>query len=177
MADSDPESQPTLRNPEEEEYEEPIPYNDKDRREEEEYEDGRRHSYDYARHPLPDGTRPSSMSRHNSAITTLARLRSRSKADPTSKPGTEFQHPLSHTKTGQDVIVDFESKDDPYRSINWPLKKKITTTLLYGMTTAGITFASSVYSAGLTQIEAEFKVGGVVASLGISLILFGFGVG
>lgn len=55
-----------------------------------------------------------------------------------------FTHALSHVKTPRDYIVDFEGTDDPYHPRNWPFRKKVTTTLLYSFTTAGITLASSM---------------------------------
>lgn len=58
---------------------------------------------------------------------------------------TIFDHPLSHVKTSADVIVDFNGPGDPYRPINWPFRKKAITTALYGFTTFGSTWASSVY--------------------------------
>lgn len=48
---------------------------------------------------------------------------------------------------------------------------------MYGLTTAGITFASSVYSSAISEIASEFHVGTEVSNLGISFILFGFGLG
>ena len=57
---------------------------------------------------------------------------------------TTFDHPLSHIQTNADVIVDFDGPDDPYRPINWPFRKKVITTALYGFTTMGSTWASSV---------------------------------
>lgn len=55
-----------------------------------------------------------------------------------------FSHPLSHTRTNEDAIVDFDGPDDTYRPLNWPFRKKVITTLLYGLTTMGSTWASSV---------------------------------
>jgi hypothetical protein len=43
-----------------------------------------------------------------------------------------FSHPLSHVKTTESVIVDFDGPDDPYRPLNWPFRKKVVTTMLYG---------------------------------------------
>ncbi|KAI9728075.1 MAG: hypothetical protein M1834_007791 [Cirrosporium novae-zelandiae] len=100
----------------------------------------------------------------------ISRLRSRPKS-------TYFSHPLTHQKTLDDVIVDFDGPDDPYRPVNWPSKKKITTTLLYGFTTMWATWASSVYAPAVNQISHEFQVGTEVSLLGLSLLLFGFGVG
>lgn len=67
------------------------------------------------------------------AQSVVSRIRSR-------EPGqtAKFTHPLSHTKTSPDVIVDFEGPDDPYRPLNWGFKKKSVTTVLYGLTTMGM---------------------------------------
>lgn len=69
------------------------------------------------------------------AQSVVSRIRSR-------EPGqtARFTHPLSHTKTGPDVIVDFDGPDDPYRPLNWGFRKKAMTTLLYGLTTMGRSF-------------------------------------
>jgi len=127
----------------------------------------------------PPSLRSPSMSRttsrrlenvQTSAESTLARIRSRN-------PRAPFSHPLTHEKTTQDVIVTFEGEDDPYRPMNWSFNKKAVTTVLYGLTTMGATLASSIYSTGTDQVASEFHVGTEVATLGTSLLLFGFGVG
>ncbi|KAJ5527636.1 hypothetical protein N7513_011795 [Penicillium frequentans] len=102
----------------------------------------------------------------------VSRIRSRD-------PGqvAKFTHPLSHTKTSPDVIVDFDGPDDPYRPLNWGFRKKAVTTVLYGLTTMGTTWASSIYSTGTDQIAAEFNISTEVATLGTSLLLFGLGLG
>ncbi|KAF2760610.1 MFS multidrug transporter [Pseudovirgaria hyperparasitica] len=132
----------------------------------------------YDIHEGPDeGTiskrRTNSLSRRETlqrADTTLSRIRSR-------KPISPFNHPLSHQKTTENVVVTFDGDDDPYRPMNWPFKKKVITTALYGFTTMGATWASSVYSPAITQISDEFDVGIEVSTLGLSLLLFGFGLG
>jgi len=101
---------------------------------------------------------------------TLSTIRSR-------RPVPPFSHPLTYTKTGPDVIVEFDGPDDPYNPLNWPFKKKVITTVLYGFTTMGSTWASSVYSPAIGQISEQFHVGAEVSLLGLSLLLFGFGVG
>ncbi|OJJ49675.1 hypothetical protein ASPZODRAFT_2115362 [Penicilliopsis zonata CBS 506.65] len=105
------------------------------------------------------------------AQSVISRIRSR-------EPGqiARFTHPLSHTKTLDDVIVDFDGPDDPYRPLNWGFWKKAVTTVLYGLTTMGATWASSVYSPGVDQISKEFHIGTEVSTLGIALLLFGFGL-
>ncbi len=102
--------------------------------------------------------------------TVLSRIRSRPPVGP-------FSHPLTHKKTTVEELVDFDGLDDPYRPINWPMKKKVYTTVLYGFTTAGATWASAVFSPGIDQVAAQFHVGTEVATLGITLLLLGFGLG
>lgn len=70
-----------------------------------------------------------------------------------------FTHPLSHVKTTEAEIVDFDGLDDPYRPVNWPFRKKLVTTLLYGLTTMGATWASAVYAPAVDQISKEYHVG------------------
>lgn len=94
-----------------------------------------------------------------------------------SRPVPVFTHPLSHQRTTPADIVDFDSPDDPYRPINWPMHKKVSTTLLYGLVTMTATWASSSYSAGIDQIVSEFRVSSEVATLGTTLFLLGFGLG
>ncbi|PSS23314.1 hypothetical protein M430DRAFT_136118 [Amorphotheca resinae ATCC 22711] len=88
-----------------------------------------------------------------------------------------FTHPLSHVKTTEAEIVDFDGPDDPYRPINWPFRKKVVTTLLYGLTTMGSTWASSVYSPAVNQISSQYHVGTEVSLLGLTFLLLGFGLG
>jgi multidrug resistance protein len=100
----------------------------------------------------------------------LARVRSRQPVPP-------FSHPLAHKKTTAQDLVDFDGKDDPYYPLNWTFKKKVVTTALYGFTTMGATFASSVYAPGIQQISEEFHVSREVSTLGLALLLAGFGLG
>jgi hypothetical protein len=148
-----------------------------------------RHSYEYTRgrhEPRPDP-----LGRHSSGLSVIRsrgsyarRIRSATGSHKeesgemqrmTTREG--FGHPLIHEKTERDALVDFEGKDDPYRPLNWTFRKKAVTTLLYGLTTAGITFASSVYSAAIPDVSSEYHVGSEVSQLGISLMLLGFGLG
>lgn len=91
-------------------------------------------------------------------------------------PG-RFTHPLTHIKTTEAEIVDFDGPDDPYRPVNWPFRKKVITTLLYGLTTMGSTWASSIYSPAVNQIAEEYHVSSEVSLLGLSFLLLGFGIG
>ncbi|KAL2836008.1 major facilitator superfamily domain-containing protein [Aspergillus pseudoustus] len=117
-------------------------------------------------------TAASGLSLEQRAQSVVSRIRSR-------EPGqtARFSHPLSHTKTRDDVIVDFDGPDDPYRPLNWGFRKKAITTVLYGLTTMGATWASAIYSTGSEEVSSQFEVGEEVSTLGTSLLLFGFGLG
>lgn len=101
--------------------------------------------------------------------TVLSRIRSR--------PVPQFSHPLTHQQTTPHELVDFDGPEDPYRPINWPTQKKVSTTLLYGLVTMTATWASSAFSAGTDQVAAEFQVSTEVAILGTTIFLLGFGLG
>lgn len=88
-----------------------------------------------------------------------------------------MEHPLLFEATPSTVLVEFGGDDDPYQPLNWPFRKKVMTTFLYGLTTCWITFASAVFSAGLRQVADEFHVTTEVTAAGVSLIVFGFGLG
>ena len=102
--------------------------------------------------------------------TVLSRLRTRPRQRP-------FSHPLSHKETTVEELVDFEGPDDPYRPVNWPLKKKLITTVLYGVLTMTSTWASASFASGSTQVAQRFHVINEVAVLPTTLFLFGFGIG
>ncbi|KAL6246854.1 hypothetical protein RBB50_006161 [Rhinocladiella similis] len=102
--------------------------------------------------------------------TVLSRIRTRG-------PIGNFSHPLEHQKTTVEDLVDFEGPDDPYRPVNWALKKKVITTALYGLTTMTATWSSAAFSPGTRQVADEFSVGTQTATLGTTLFLFAFGIG
>ncbi|KAB8303178.1 hypothetical protein EYC80_004625 [Monilinia laxa] len=89
----------------------------------------------------------------------------------------KFTHPYFHMKTTEAELVDFSGPDDPYQPLNWPFRKKLITTLVYGLFTMTSTWASSVYSPAVEHIAEEFNAQPEVSLLGISLLLLGFGFG
>lgn len=76
-----------------------------------------------------------------------------------------------------DLVVDFDSQQDPYNPQNWSFGKKVVTTLLWALMTCWIVFASAIYSAGIGQVIEQFNVNGETAASGVSLMMFGFGLG
>ncbi|KKZ65619.1 hypothetical protein EMCG_08526 [[Emmonsia] crescens] len=131
----------------------------------------------YLENVLQNGTHPS---RVQSVISTASQHYSNALSHVRSRNPDQmhpFTHPLAHQKTSPDVIVDFDGPDDAYNPINWPFCKKAITTLLYALTTMGSTWTSAVYSPGISQIYNDFNVTEQVAVWGVSLLLFGFGLG
>ena len=43
-----------------------------------------------------------------------------------------------------EILVDFDGDDDPYRPLNWPMRKKVVVTFLYSLCTMGTTWASTM---------------------------------
>ncbi|TGO24394.1 hypothetical protein BPAE_0104g00250 [Botrytis paeoniae] len=78
----------------------------------------------------------------------------------------KFTHPNSHLKTTEADVVDFDGVDDPYQPLNWPFRKKLITTFVYGLFTMTSTWASSVYSPAIDQVTTEFKVAPELISYG-----------
>ncbi|EMR90261.1 putative mfs multidrug protein [Botrytis cinerea BcDW1] len=76
----------------------------------------------------------------------------------------EFTHPNSHSRTTEADIVEFDGADDAYQPLNWPFRKKLVTTFVYGLFTMTSTWASSVYSPAIDQVAAEFNVAPEVCS-------------
>jgi DHA1 family multidrug resistance protein-like MFS transporter len=73
--------------------------------------------------------------------------------------------------------VSFNGPDDPLHPHNWPLKRKVGICIMIGTLTAAVAMGSSIFSPGLLEVAAEFHVGRVVATLGISLYVLGFATG
>lgn len=101
-----------------------------------------------------------------------------------------FTHPLSQQKTEKDVIIKFDSPNDPYRPLNWPARKKVITILLYGLTTTCSSWGTSMYdtwadilpchklifptyTSVIGAVGDEYHVSNIVSTLGVTLFLFG----
>ncbi|KKA31073.1 hypothetical protein TD95_005441 [Thielaviopsis punctulata] len=148
------------------------------------------HSNDPSQH---DGHRPCSCRRRSSvssrrnnnnlALARTATGASLSRTDTvlsvirSRRPIPPFTHPLAQQPTTPAVLVDFDGPDDPYRPMNWPTRKKIMTTMLYGFVTMSSTWCSASFSAGTLEVAKEFHVGIQTATLGTSLYMLGFGLG
>ncbi|KAJ5950535.1 major facilitator superfamily domain-containing protein [Penicillium vulpinum] len=86
-----------------------------------------------------------------------------------------FDHPQSNFVTGSECIVGFDGPSDPYQPRNWPSRKKLLTTALYGLITMTATWTTSIYSPAVDEISQAFGVSKEVSLLGLSFCLLEFG--
>ena len=73
-------------------------------------------------------------------------------------------------------IVEF-LPDDAHNAMTFPAWKKWTFTILQAVATLAVTFVSTAYSGGVSEIIRDFGISTEVAILGISLFVLGFAVG
>ena len=74
-------------------------------------------------------------------------------------------------------LVTWDGPDDPENPMNWPTSKKWLVTVVMGLMTFCVTFASSVFSTATVVVAEVYGVSEEVAVLGTSLFVLGFGVG
>jgi len=74
-------------------------------------------------------------------------------------------------------LIVFDGPEDPLNPQNWSPMKKYIQTLILGLATLVVTYASSVFSSASTVVAEQFNVGSVVGTLGTSLFVLGYAVG
>lgn len=77
----------------------------------------------------------------------------------------------------EEYTVGFDGPKDPLNPHNWSMKRRCISAVILALDTFAVSWCSSVYSAGMPQLIAEFKVGQVVLLLGVSLFIMGFASG
>lgn len=88
-----------------------------------------------------------------------------------------FHHALEHDPTGPNATVNFDDPTDSYNSLNWTLRKKLSTTILYGMSSMGETYLSAIYAPAVTSVSQEFLISRTPASYALASLMFRFGLG
>ena len=66
-------------------------------------------------------------------------------------------------------LVELTSDDDPANAKTWKFSRKMIAASVLGFDTLVASWGSSVYSAAVAPVAAEFGVGTVVALLGLTL--------
>jgi DHA1 family multidrug resistance protein-like MFS transporter len=87
----------------------------------------------------------------------------------------------THTKETAEKGPDYElvdwRKDDPANPRNWSTPKKFFVTFEICLLTTSVYIGSAIYTAGVRGVMADFHVSEVVAVLGLTLFVAGYGLG
>ncbi|ODV90425.1 hypothetical protein CANCADRAFT_24563 [Tortispora caseinolytica NRRL Y-17796] len=73
--------------------------------------------------------------------------------------------------------VDFTGDDDPIHPFNWSHRRRSVLLFICSMTTCSSTFSSAIFSQAIQPVSLEYHVAPIVATLGVSLFVFGFSTG
>lgn len=74
----------------------------------------------------------------------------------------------------EDFQVAFDGPDDPTHPFNWSIKKRAILAILLCADCLNVSIGSSIFSAGMPQIEEKYHIIEVVAVLGVTLYVLGF---
>lgn len=74
-------------------------------------------------------------------------------------------------------LVELTGDDDPADARSWKFSRKMIAAGILGFDTLVASWGSSVYSAAVAPVAAEFHVGSVVSLLGLTLYICGFATG
>ncbi|CCE83761.1 Piso0_004348 [Millerozyma farinosa CBS 7064] len=88
--------------------------------------------------------------------------------------GRDYPPPISDKER---YIVSFDGPDDPTNPQNWPLLKKVWTSLIVAMSALSISLGSAMFSEATAVVSELFHVGLTVSTLATSLFVFGFASG
>src|SRR6266536_2797784 len=74
-------------------------------------------------------------------------------------------------------LIEWDGPNDVGNPMNWKTSKKWIVTIVLGMMTFCVTFASSVFSNATVPVAELYHVSTEVTTLGTSLFVLGFGIG
>ena len=104
--------------------------------------------------------------------------RSRSIPDGGSDEPDVERKSTDHNESDRDPnLIDWDGPDDPEHPMNFSRARKWFITMLLGLVTLSVTFASSVFSTATQATSQAFNVSNEVMVLGTSLFVLGFAVG
>lgn len=86
-------------------------------------------------------------------------------------------HPYPGSGTEDDPYAVTWIPEDPRNPMNFSEFRKWSLTMVVAIATLAVSLVSSAYTGGVQEIEAEFGIGGEVATLGVSLFVLGFAIG
>lgn len=77
----------------------------------------------------------------------------------------------------EQFVVEFIDAKDPLHPKNWSVGQKVIISVVLAYTTFVSSFASAIYSSGITHIAPYFHISTEVATLGVTLYVLGFASG
>ncbi|KAK4053479.1 hypothetical protein OIV83_001646 [Microbotryomycetes sp. JL201] len=97
--------------------------------------------------------------------------------DPEKAPGSLERASSQATMTEKyQYLVEFE-ENDPDRPHNWSRKKRLFVSFLIAYLTFSVYIGSAIYTSSIPGVMAHFGVSQTVATLGLSLFVFAYGLG
>lgn len=84
---------------------------------------------------------------------------------------------LSSEGTDHQIIVTWDGDDDEENPLNWPLHHKVFFIAEIGILTLTIYIGLAIYIPGIDEIKKQFHVSQTVATLPLTLFVFGYGIG
>ncbi|KAF2112687.1 major facilitator superfamily domain-containing protein [Lophiotrema nucula] len=120
----------------------------------------------------------SHFSRLSRTVSSISRSRSLDPPNPALAGDIEKQQSRKGGFDDEDPnLVVWDGEDDPENPHNWTRGKKWRVTIVLGIMTFCITFASSVFSTATVVTAEQFGVSTEVMTLGTSLFVLGFAIG
>lgn len=75
------------------------------------------------------------------------------------------------------IVIDWDSDDDLENPYNWPTGAKVVFSVFIGLLTVSVYMGSAIYTPGIDQLMKEFNINQTVATLPMTLFVFGYGMG
>lgn len=125
------------------------------------------------RSATPSAQQPAAEHRRSTSSTHSAGTGSSSSDTVTDIDITKLE---TQKSVGDRRVVTF-LPEDPINPQNWPFLKKCWVTCQLCLLTLSIYIGSAIYTSGVEDITAHFHVSQVVATLGLTLFVLGYGLG
>ncbi|OGE49271.1 hypothetical protein PENARI_c022G07394 [Penicillium arizonense] len=80
-------------------------------------------------------------------------------------------------ESGRPLVISWRGSDDPEDPRNWSTGKKFFVSCQIWLLTFAVYIGSAIYAPGIVGVTEQFGVSSVAATLGLTLFVFGYGLG